>query len=247
MENDNKQVLEFDEIGKVVIKRRKGQKSTTLRLSRRGELVLSTNYSTPLYSLKKFVLANKKWLEDVRQKSGLVENIDIYDGQILGAGIKFKLYPSNDVNQAQLDFKYKKGSDEIKIINAESHELVSLDLAERKALEKTVIKVLRTRAKEALPVRLAQIAKLMKADYESVTIRDTSSRWGSCSYKNDINLSLWLMVLPQKLVDYVLVHELAHTRFKHHGSEFWEEVAIYVPNHKDIRKELKRHSAQVWW
>jgi predicted metal-dependent hydrolase len=247
MENDNKQILEFDGIGKVVVKRRKGQKSTTLRLSRRGELVLSTNYSTPLYSLKKFVLANKKWLDDVRQKSGLMDHIEIYDGQILGAGIKFKLYLPADVEEAELDFKYKKGSDEIKILNAESDELVSLDLTERKALEKVVVKALRARAKDALPSRLTQIAKLMNANYESLTVRDTSSRWGSCSSKNDINLSLWLMVLPQKLVDYVLVHELAHTRFKHHGSEFWEEVARYIPNHKDLRKELKRHSAQAWW
>lgn len=239
------QTIEVEGIGNIQVKRRRGQKSTTLRLGKSGGVVLSTNYSTPLYSLRKFVLDNKPWLEEVREKSGLFDEIEIFDGQILAPNLKFQL--EHIPNLDKPEFKYRKGWDRIIIRTSSLSDSVKLEETSRKELEVLVAKSLRERAQGYLPERLAQIADLMNMDYNSVTIRNTSSRWGSCSSRNDINLSLWLMILPKELIDYVIIHELAHTKFKNHKKEFWDEVAKYEPNYKALRAKLKKYSGQVWW
>lgn len=244
------QVFEIDGIGSIKIKRRRGQKSTTLRISRRGEIVLGTNYSTPQYMLKKFAIENRDWIEQVRTRSGFHEEIEIFDGQRLTNVLKFRIQSDKGILSGQMKFSYKKGSSEILIKVSSDHidlDSVKLNEDERQDLERVVVRALRIQAKDELAIRLKDLALRMGVSYSSMTIRNTSSRWGSCSSRNDINLSLWLMMLPDELSNYVLVHELVHVKFKHHGKDFWDEVARWVPNHKELRLRMKKHSAQVWW
>lgn len=244
------QILEIEGIGPITIKRRRGQKSTTLRLSRKGEIVLGTNYSTPLYMLKKFALDNRSWLDQVKVKAGFQDAIEIYDGQQLSSKLKFEIVVDGSLDSGEKKFSYRKGGDTVVIKvgrDIQDSDFVRLQEEERRDLDKQVVRALRHEAKEYLPLALEEVSKKMGVEYSSVTIRDTSSRWGSCSSSNDINLSLWLMILPKDLIIYVLVHELAHVTHKHHGKEFWDEVKRWIPNHKELRTRLKKHSAQVWW
>lgn len=55
------------------------------------------------------------------------------------------------------------------------------------------------------------------------------------------------MLVPAELIDYVLVHELVHVKFKHHQTKFWDEVARFQPDYKELRAKLKKYSSQVWW
>lgn len=249
MDIENKQSFELEGIGKIAIKRRRGQKTTTLRISRRGDIVLGTNYSTPVYMLKRFAIQNRAWLDETRGKSGFKDEIEIFNEQTISKGLKFRIVQDLkiDLEGGRYKFIYKKDIGEIYIKTDQSDESVFLTEHEREVLDKVVVRALRDKAKIYLPVRLRALSGLMGVNYESVTIRNTSSRWGSCSSNNDINLSLWLMILPSELIDYVIIHELAHTRYKHHGKDFWDEVARWRPNHKSLRVKLKRYSAQVWW
>ena len=104
-----------------------------------------------------------------------------------------------------------------------------------------VIAQIRVQAKQYLPYRLYELAKRSSLSYAKVSIRNNSSRWGSCSFKNNINLNLHLMRLPDHLIDYVLYHELAHTKIKNHSKEFWEFLYQICPNAKLLDKELKQH------
>lgn len=80
---------------------------------------------------------------------------------------------------------------------------------------------LRRQAKEILPSRLDRMACLFDLRYRQVTIKRMHTRWGSCSASGNINLSLWLMMAPARLVDYVIKHELAHLDEMNHGPRFW--------------------------
>lgn len=82
------------------------------------------------------------------------------------------------------------------------------------------IELLRTQAKAKLPPRLAELAARYGFVYNRVTIKNNVSNWGSCSAKGNINLNLKIMVLPQILQDYVLLHELCHLRHQDHGHAF---------------------------
>jgi len=99
--------------------------------------------------------------------------------------------------------------------------------------------VYRREAKQYIPERLDYLAKKHNFKYLNVKITSAKTRWGSCSYKDNINISLYIMKLPYKLIDYILLHELCHTKEKNHGAGFWSLMEEVSPNSKNLRKELK--------
>ena len=105
-------------------------------------------------------------------------------------------------------------------------------------LEKARAKV-RQRAKEVLPGKVAHYAAIMGVVPTSVKITAAKSRFGSCSGKNGICFSLYLMQYPEEAIDYVVVHELAHIRHHDHSSAFYAEVAKVMPDYRARMKLLK--------
>lgn len=91
-------------------------------------------------------------------------------------------------------------------------------------LRKVVVETLRRQAHAYLAPRLAYLAQTYGFTYHRLTIKNLGGRWGSCSSLGNINLSLWLMLAPSHLIDYVIKHELAHLREMNHGPRFWREV-----------------------
>jgi len=89
-------------------------------------------------------------------------------------------------------------------------------------------KISRTRARAALIERLEGLAELHDFTFNKVSIRNQKTKWGSCSAKNNISLNVNLTRLPAELTDYVILHELVHTRIKNHSSKFWTELDAYV-------------------
>jgi predicted metal-dependent hydrolase len=99
---------------------------------------------------------------------------------------------------------------------------------------------LRRQAKAVLPQELEQLAKKYGFQYQSVKIRKSKTRWGSCSSKKTISLSLYLMLLPPHLIEYVLLHELCHTIHMNHSPAFWALLDKSTGNKaKELRKELR--------
>jgi len=94
-------------------------------------------------------------------------------------------------------------------------------------------------ARKILCRRIGELAQLHNFVYNRVSIRKQKTRWGSCSSKNNINLNMNLLHLPSELMDYVLLHELVHTRVKDHSKDFWNELNTVVPNARQIDKKLK--------
>ncbi|MGM9798968.1 MAG: M48 family metallopeptidase [Parabacteroides sp.] len=110
----------------------------------------------------------------------------------------------------------------------------------QQTLRRLLKAALRHEAKRCLPTRLNALALQHGFHYKGVAIKDMTSRWGSCSSRKQINLSLLLMTLPWHLIDYVLLHELCHTVELNHGERFWA-LMDQVTNGKalQLRKELK--------
>ncbi len=98
---------------------------------------------------------------------------------------------------------------------------------------------LRRQACKFLPGLLYEISRKCELEYRKVSVRTQKSRWGSCSSKGSISLNDRLILLPCELVEYVLIHELCHTRHMNHSQEFWSLVARYSPSHKNLDKRLR--------
>ena len=98
---------------------------------------------------------------------------------------------------------------------------------------------LRQKARDILPGRVAHYAERMGVAPTGVKITGAKTRFGSCSAKNSLCFSLYLMAYPDAAVDYVVVHELAHIRHKNHSPAFYAEVTRVMPDYRERRKLLK--------
>ena len=112
--------------------------------------------------------------------------------------------------------------------------------SQRQALNSSVI-IDKVKAKKKLTNRLKQLAVQHGFTYNKVYIRNQKTRWGSCSHKNNISLNMKLVLLPEELVDYVILHELVHTRTHDHSKRFWAELDKYVGDGKAMAKRLRKY------
>lgn len=109
-------------------------------------------------------------------------------------------------------------------------------------LFKVVIEALRKQARLILPERLQELAQQNGFNYTHLSINSARTRWGSCSSRRHINLSLFLMILPRHLSDYVLLHELCHTVEMNHGPRFWALMdKVTGQRAQTLRNELRHY------
>lgn len=106
-------------------------------------------------------------------------------------------------------------------------------------------KILMKQAREYLPYRLEYWAKRYGYSYSRCRLTHANTRWGSCSSAKTISLNIGLMKVPEKLRDYVILHELAHLNHMDHSEAFWAEVGTHDPNYKEHRRRLKMFSPGV--
>ena len=112
----------------------------------------------------------------------------------------------------------------------------------KKVLEKyeqADTKELADKAKEYIPNRIKYYTDLMGLKPSSVKITSAKKRFGSCSGKNSVCFSYYLMLYPLEAVDYVIVHELAHIKYHNHSRDFYSLISKYMPDYKDREKLLK--------
>ena len=100
-------------------------------------------------------------------------------------------------------------------------------------------------ASDLLPRRLGPMAEALGVNVARVSVRAQRTRWGSCSSRGTISLNWRLMLLPSRLCDYVLAHELAHLREMNHGPAFWALVQRLVPDYRQRRRELERSARMM--
>jgi len=128
---------------------------------------------------------------------------------------------------------------ETKIDWIKKHQ-TNLRQAERK-YESESVHINRLVARRELIQRLDELAARNGFTYNRVFIRNQRTRWGSCSAKNNINLNIKLVLLPDELKDYVILHELVHTNVKNHSQNFWDELGKYMNNPKQKASQLRKN------
>jgi predicted metal-dependent hydrolase len=117
--------------------------------------------------------------------------------------------------------------------------LIAQNEKRRQALGQSLQIVDRASSGKKLTDRLYQLAEIHGFTCNRVTVRQQKTRWGSCSPKNTISLNVKLALLPEELSDYVILHELVHTRIHNHSRKFWAELDKYVPESKAMAKRLR--------
>jgi len=141
-------------------------------------------------------------------------------------------------------FRSQLSKDVLKIFYPADSDLQSEQSQE--IIREFIIRTLRKEAKEYLPLRTEQLAIAHNFTYRGVTVKNVSSRWGSCSARNHINLNIHLVRLPEHLSDYVILHELTHTVQKNHSALFWKHLnSITGDKAKQLAAEMKKYRIEL--
>jgi len=111
-------------------------------------------------------------------------------------------------------------------------------------LSEEELRALTARAKEEVPARVAYYAPLVGVSFGRITIRAQHTRWGSCSGKGNLSFNCLLMLMPEEIIDSVIVHELCHRKHMNHSREFYAEIVRVFPNYAPCRAWLKEHGGE---
>ena len=112
--------------------------------------------------------------------------------------------------------------------------------------EKKHYELYKEAARELCYARLAHFNEYYNFEYKRVAIRNTRSRWGSCSSKKNLNFNYRIILLPPELQDYLIVHELCHLEEMNHGPQFWSLVAEQAPDYKERIKSLRTVEREIF-
>lgn len=224
------------EFGEIKIRKNKLARSVKLSVSVDGSLRASIPYYSPEFAVRRLVNGNR---DEIRKMLATHNAKNSYqDGDLIG--------------KTHTLFLRKFSGEEIKISNEGNQILVQIpqELAFENQLvqsevRKTVSKILRKQAKAYLPRRIDFLAEKYGFSFEKLRFSHTGTRWGSCSSSGTISLNIALMNLPHHLIDYVIIHELCHTRQMNHSSKFWQEVEKYCPDYKKYVQEIKQFSPTI--
>jgi len=107
------------------------------------------------------------------------------------------------------------------------------------------IRSLTQKAKAYIPKRVAYYAPIIGVTCSRISIRNQTTRWGSCSSKGNLNFNCKLMLTPDEIIDYVVVHELCHRIHMNHSPAFWAEVERIIPDYKNRRRWLKENGPMI--
>lgn len=213
-------------IGDVTVYKRRGTRRMNLRIVS-GKVRVTQPTWLPYAAGVQFAQNNRTWI--VTQRAKQPEPF-IEDGMQIGKQ-RVVSYESDDALRTKI-------TDEALLIYVPPHMSIQDETVQQ--LAKTALKrALKKEAEAILPERLAYCAQNYGFTYTSVHCKSMRTRWGSCNSQQEITLNIFLTMVPWELIDYVLVHELAHTKHLHHGKDFWDEVANILPDYKQRRKALK--------
>lgn len=127
----------------------------------------------------------------------------------------------------------------------EKHLVKQAALPKLPAFTDAELRDLAQKALRIIPERVACFAPLIGVSYGRISIRNQRSRWGSCSGKGNLNFNCLLMLAPDEVVDYVVVHELCHRKEMNHSKRFWAEVERILPDYKVRKKWLKENGTTL--
>lgn len=224
-------VITLPEVGEVTIKKSRKAKRLILKITQSGEPRVVVPYFAPYALGERFAREHYTWF--IKNKP-TVEKLVIKPGKVIGwhYQVDFKM-----VENTKISSRITGNSIVIKY----PQNLGIEDIGVQNEAKKACTRALKNLAEAELPGLLHGYAKKYGYKYREVRIKTVKTRWGSCSNKQIINLSIWLMQLNDDLKEYVLCHELTHLNHMHHQADFWEELARMVPDYKLRRKALKEH------
>ncbi|HVI69714.1 MAG TPA: SprT family zinc-dependent metalloprotease, partial [Magnetospirillaceae bacterium] len=211
-------ILHDKEFGSVTIRRSALSRHIKLKIDQRGGIVVSMPARSPLF-LARSLLAQSRPQIRKHLNQAATSQASLLHGDIIGKTHRLILTPGETFTS--------------RLQGTELHVTIPANVEPTEShaqyfIKQAALKALRAQAKAYLSRRLDALGRHGEFNFSAVRFSNAGTRWGSCSSTGTISLNIWLMQLPFELIDYVLIHELCHTRHMNHSPLFWEAVEQFV-------------------
>jgi predicted metal-dependent hydrolase len=203
------------------------RRSMTLTITPDRTVLVKAPLLTPKFVIDRFITKHIEWIEKRLAKLATVPPAGTRtytDGDIflyLGKPVTMRLGPFT----------------EISVNGSELHFPKALQFRAKKELEAWFVR----QGKALITKQVAQYAMEMQVEYVDILFSDTKSKWGHCTHDNRLQFNWRLIMAPILVLNYVIVHELAHTTEKNHSRDFWRQVEKYNPSYRQSRKWLSEN------
>lgn len=223
--------LEFE------VQRSEGGRSIGITVERDGSLILKAPRDSEEGDLVAFAYEKRLWVYKKLAEKDLLLSRRPFREFVTGEGFAYlgRSYRLLVRDDAQATVKLERG-----------RLVMRRDLAASERAAAAVVDWYRTRALQWLPRRLSPWAERMGVRPLAVDVRDLGYRWGSLGKSDRVNFHWATIQLPPSLIDYVIVHELAHVREPNHSPEFWHRVERAMPHFQRAKATLAQHGSDLW-
>jgi predicted metal-dependent hydrolase len=230
-----KKELFIEEIGTVAVCKKKGVKRISISIRPSRPVNVTLPYSVSFDEALKFVMQNKSKIVKAKQRFEQKMKLigDFHPESIFTTKSRKLVFQFSECTRVKLT--------DTEIIAEYKHPEVFKNPDYQLYLRKALTETLKMEASVYLPERTEYLAKKHGFKFRKVSIGNAKTRWGSCSSQNDIKLNIHLLRLPDALCDYVILHELCHTKEKNHGKDFWSLLDKVTGNAKKLDKELNKY------
>ena len=210
-------------------------KSIKVTLKNDNLILVTMPYFCPYKTAREFLIKNFEKIKSFKDIENFknTKGAKKYSPNFTTKFDTLKIIPSNElktITKRNIVYFYYNKEDDFYSLKVQNE------------LKSAHLKALRIEAGSYLTSRLDFLAKKYNFSYRKVFLKNQKTRFGSCSFCNNINLNINLLNYDFDIIDYVLIHELVHTKIKNHSKAFWLEVEKYCPNYKELRKKLKNGS-----
>lgn len=238
-------VITYPEVGEVSFLKKKGVRRVSIVVKPFKGVVVTMPFNIKVEDAEHFVLQKKDWIVAAKLKMSKLETRKTVFTEETSFRTKKRELRFIRHSAESTVMQCRILQNEVRVSIPQSVDIEQPDVQD--FVVKAIERAWALEAKELLPVRVAQLAASSGFSFGNVAVKRIKSRWGSCSYQNNINLSIYLMQLPDYLVDYVILHELCHTIEKNHGPKFWSLLDKHTNSKaKLLAKEMKRYSTRYF-
>ncbi len=210
-------------------------RSLKLKIESNGQVVVVTPRFVPKFAIDLFVKQHQTWIDRTLAKLGEIKKSPVTDTSIEIFG---KTYNLNVAYSHQKPIGITIVGDSLEL------NPVTLNPTSTK-IKSHLERFLKQTAEKYLVPRTHQLAKIMDTTFSSITLRQQKTRWGSCSSRGALNFNWRLVHYSPPIIDYVIIHELAHRTHMDHSSAFWNLVKKYDSDYLKHRGWLKRHGLSL--
>jgi predicted metal-dependent hydrolase len=217
------------------LKRNSRSKKLSISVRKNGKIVVVSPPLVPKFLISKFIDQNKSWIET--QKKKVSKNKFIDQDFVMIFGKKYEIKLEETLGPSKIELKEKTI-----IIKLHSPQELSFDPSNPPAV---LTRFLKNTAQHYITKKTNNMSKKMGLSYGKISFRSQRTRWGSCSSLGNLNFNINLIHFPPLVIDYVIIHELAHRKHMDHSRNFWQLVEKYQPDYRLHRGWLKRRGSTI--